>query len=104
MSPKRYAYLIGANGPDNMRLKHAEKDVIRLAEALQGPYCQFTRAEVVIARSRQDGLRGFKQFTEVCAPSDVLLVHFSGHAIFDEQLRLLCNDTDMNDLYTTSLE
>lgn len=87
-----------------MRLKHAEKDVVRLAEALKGSYCQFTRVEVVIAHSLKDSLRGFKQFTEQCDSSDVILVHFSGHAIFDEQLRLLCNDTDLNDLFTTALE
>src|SRR5436309_2118801 len=104
MTQKRYAYLIGANGPPSMHLKHAEKDVIRLADALKGPYCQFTDARVIIAQSRQDGLAGFKTFTDQCQPSDLLLVHFSGHAIFDEQLYLLCNDTDINDLVSTALE
>src|SRR5947209_18904786 len=104
MSQKRYAYLIGANGPKGMQLKHAEKDAIRLADALKGPYCQFTSTEVIIAQSRKDGLAGFKTFTEQCQPSDLLLVHFSGHAIFDEQLYLLCNDTDVNDLFSTALD
>ena len=104
MSQKRYAYLIGANGPPSIRLKHAEKDAIRLADALKGPYCQFTSTEVIIAQSRTIALAGFKTFTEQCQPSDLLLVHFSGHAIFDEQLYLLCNDTDVNDLFSTALE
>ncbi|SRR6266446_6195218 len=104
MSQKRYAYLIGANGPQDMRLKHAETDVIRLADALKGSFCRFASAEVVIADNRQGGLRGFKQFAEQCAPGDLLLVHFAGHAIFDEQLYLLCNDSDINDLISTALE
>ena len=98
MSQERYAFLIGANGPEDMRLKYAETDVIRLAEALKGSYCQFTAAEAVIAHNRDAGLKGFHQFAERCKPSDLLLVHFSGHAIFDEQLYLLTNTTDPNDL------
>src|SRR5947209_1204046 len=98
MSQKRYAYLIGANGPKEMELKHAEKDVRCLADALKGPYCRFAHTEVVTAQSRKDGLKGFKDFAEQGDPSDLLLVHFSGHAIFDEQLYLLCNDTDVKDL------
>src|SRR5579884_1779940 len=104
MSQKRYAYLIGANGPEGMRLKHAERDVTRLADALKGPYCQFAHTEVVIAQSRKDGLKGFKDFAEQRDPTDLLLVHFSGHAYFDEELYLLCNDTDIQDLYSTALE
>jgi HEAT repeat protein len=104
MSQQRYGYLIGANGPLEMRLKYAEKDVTRLAEALRGPYCQFRGVETIIAHSRQDALAGFSKFAAQCEPSDVLLVHFSGHAIFDEQLYLLCNNTDINDIFTTALE
>src|SRR5437764_4227439 len=102
MSQKRYAYLIGANGPESIRLKYAETDVIRLAEALKGPYCRFTSAEVIIAYNRQSGIQGFKQFTEQCESGDLLLVHFSGHAIFDEQFYVLCDDSDINDPLSTA--
>ena len=39
---KRYAFLMGANGPFNQHLKYAEKDVERLAKALTGDLCAFT--------------------------------------------------------------
>jgi len=100
MNQQRYAYLLGANGPESMRLQYAETDVTRLAEVLKGPHCQFTDTKAVIASSRNEGLAGFQQFAECCGPSDLLLVHFSGHAFFDEQLYLLCNTTDPNDLNT----
>src|SRR5450631_3604043 len=103
MSQKRYAYLIGANGPENIRLQYAETDVTRLAETLRGPVCQFTEVESVIAQSRDEGLATFQQFVEQCDASDTLLVHFSGHAFFDtldQQLYLLCNNTDSNNLIT----
>ena len=66
MSQKRYAYLIGANGPQTDRLvtlKYAEKDAQRFAEALLAPRCAFTKAESAIAESRQptlDNLRPVK--------------------------------------------
>jgi hypothetical protein len=103
MSQKRYAYLIGANGPENIRLKYAETDVTRLAEVLLGPVCQFTAVESVIAQSRDEGLATFLQFVEQCEPSDTLLVHFSGHAFFDtfdQLLYLICNNTDSSNLIT----
>ena len=103
MSQKRYAYLIGANGPENIRLQYAETDVTRLAETLRGPVCQFTAVESVIAQSRDEGLATLQQFVEQCDASDTLLVHFSGHAFFDtldQQLYLLCNNTDSNNLIT----
>ncbi len=103
MSQKRYAYLIGANGPANIRLEYAETDITRLAETLRGPSCQFTAVEPIIAQSRDEGLATFQQFVEQCDSSDTLLVHFSGHAFFDpidQQLYLLCNNTDCNNLVT----
>ncbi|WP_201372539.1 HEAT repeat domain-containing protein [Ktedonobacter robiniae] len=105
MSQKRYAYLIGANGPEGMRLKHAEEDVLRLAEALKTPNpCHFAEAVPVIAHTRQSALGSFKAIIDQCNPSDLLLVHFSGHAIFDEQLYLLCNETNLDDIFSSALE
>src|SRR5437588_10593999 len=99
---KRYAYLIGANGPEigGKCLKYAEKDVKLMASALEGPSsrCQFTSVESIIADERQGVLSGLKQYVEQCLPEDVLLIHFSGHAIFDQDLYLVCNDNDVNDL------
>src|SRR5581483_1745579 len=103
MSQKRYAYLIGANGPEHARLKYAESDVTRLADALKGQYCQFTAVEAVIAEHHEKNLIGFQQFAAQCGASDVLLVHFSGHAVFDEELYLLCNTTDTDYLDATAL-
>lgn len=104
MSQQRFAYLMGANGPEQMALRYAESDALRLAEALLGPFCQFTEARVVIAESRDAGLAGLHALTRRCEPSDTLLVHFSGHAIFDRHLYLLCNTTDCDNLYVTAID
>src|SRR5712691_8061034 len=104
MSQQRYAYLIGANGPEQMSLRYAESDALRLAEALMGPFCQFTEAKAVIAESRDTGLAGLQELARRCDPSDILLVHFSGHAIFDRHLYLLCNTTDCDNLYVTGID
>ena len=106
MSQKRYAYLIGANGPQTDRLamlKYAEKDAQRLAEALRTSHCAFTDAEATIAENPQPTLAGLGRFVKQCEPSDLLLVHFSGHADRGRggQLILLCNGTDIDD-YTSS--
>ncbi len=104
MSQQRYAYLIGANGTPQMPLRYAETDAIRLAEALMGPFCQFTEAKAVIADNRDKGLAGLQEIARRCDPSDTLLVHFSGHAIFDRHLYLLCNTTDCDNLYVTAID
>lgn len=104
MRQQRYAYLIGANGPEQMTLRYAESDALRLAEALIGPFCQFTEAKAVIAESRDAGLAGLQELARRCDPSDTLLVHFSGHAIFDRHLYLLSNTTDCDNLYVTAID
>lgn len=46
MSQKRYAYLIGANGPDEQGiepLKYAEQDIKHLEKALSTYPCEFTK-------------------------------------------------------------
>src|SRR5260370_1589453 len=101
MSQKRYAYLIGANGPRTERLvklKYAEKDAQRLAEALLTPHCSFTKAEATTAENPQPTLAGLNRFIKQCEPSDLLLVHFSGHADHGPgaHLILLCNVTDID--------
>jgi HEAT repeat protein len=104
MSQQRYAYLMGANGPEQMALRYAESDALRLAEVLIGPFCQFTEAKAVIALSRDAGLAGLQALARRCDPSDTLLVHFSGHAIFDRHLYLLSNTTDCDNLYVTAID
>ncbi len=104
MSQQRYAYLIGANGPEQMALRYAESDALRLAEALIGPFCKFTEAKAAIAESRDAGLAGLQELARRCDPSDTLLVHFSGHAIFDRRLYLLSNTTDCDNLYVTAID
>jgi HEAT repeat protein len=103
MSQKRYAYLIGANGPQTARLKYAEKDAKRLAGALLAHPCSFTKAEWTIAENRQSTLNSLHRFVKQCEPSDLLIVHFSGHADNDGQLFLLCNDTDIDNYYSSAI-
>ncbi len=106
MSQKRYAYLIGANGSQTERLdtlKYAEKDAQRLAEALLAPRCSFTKAEWMIAESRQPTLDSLYSFVKQCEPSDLLLVRFSGHADNQGQLFLLCNDTDLDNYFSSAI-
>ena len=79
MSQKRYAYLIGANGPQTERvkaLKYAQRDAQRLAEALLASHCAFTKAKWTIAESPQPTLAGLNRLIKQCEPSDLLLVHF----------------------------
>lgn len=104
MSQQRFAYLIGANGPQHMRLRYAETDAMRLAQVLMGSYCQFTEAKAVIADSRDTGLASLQKIARQCDPSDTLLVHFSGHAIFDRHLYLLCNNTDCENFRVTAID
>ena len=99
MSHNRYAYLVGANGPNTQKvnpLKYAEQDAMRLAKAFKGGYCDFTLAEYLVAEKRDKTLAELEQFAQKCEPSDLLIVHFSGHAIYYyEELYLLCNSTDI---------
>ena len=104
---KRYAYLIGANGPQTehlVTLKYAEKDAQRFAEALSSPRCAFTEVELRIAESPQSALAGLNRFVEQCEPSDLLLVHFSGHGWYHRQLFLLCNSTEIDDCISSAIK
>lgn len=106
MGQKRYAFLIGANGPQTARLsslKYAERDAERLTTALKVSPCAFTKAEWTTAANRETALTGLKAFTDQCEPSDLLLVHFSGHGLYDEQLYLICNGTDITNLDASAI-
>ena len=46
----------------------------------------------------------YQKMAQQCDSSDTLLVHFSGHAIFDKHLYLLCNNTDCENLYVTAID
>lgn len=107
MSQKRYAYLIGANGPQTERvkaLKYAQRDAQRLAEALLASHCAFTKAEWTIAESPQPTLAGLNRLIKQCEPSDLLLVHFSGHGNYEGQLFLVCNGTDIDDCLSSAIK
>jgi Caspase domain len=52
---------------------------------------------------REMTLTGLKNFTDHCEPSDLLIVHFSGHGIYDEQLYLVCNGTDITNLDASAI-
>lgn len=105
MMQRRYAFLIGANGPQTQAwraLRYAERDAQRLSEALKGNLCGF-HTEATIAFRRDDTLRRLKLFTDKCEVDDLLVVHFSGHGMYDRELYLLCNDTDVNDLEASAM-
>ena len=107
MDQKRYAYLIGANGPplqNQGSLKYAEQDTQRLATALKNQPCSFIKAECMLATDPRTTLFGLQQFSKECEPSDLLVVHFSGHAIYDEHLYLLCNETDPDFLIASAID
>src|SRR5690349_10841729 len=107
MNQKRYAYLIGANGPQTEQvkaLKYAHRDAQRLAEALLAPPCTFTKAEWTIAESPQPTLAGLNRLIKQCEPSDLLLVHFSGHGNYEGQLFLICNGTDIDDCLSSAIK
>lgn len=106
MSQKRYSFFIGANGPKNPRLsslKFAQRDAERLATALKFSPCAFTKAEWTTAANRETTLTELKAFTDQCEPSDLLLVQFSGHGLYDEQLYLICNGTDITNLDASAI-
>ena len=104
---KRYAYLIGANGPkiNGQCLKYAERDVELMARALTGPSsrCQFVNAKSVIADERHHVLADLNEYVKQCLPEDVLIVHFSGHGYFDQDLYLVCNHSDENDPVSSAI-
>lgn len=78
MGQKRYAYLIGANGPHTERLhslKYAEKDAEYLAKALQGSRCAF-QVKWMKAIEADVILEGLEEFSQQCESSDQLVVHF----------------------------
>lgn len=107
MSHRRYAYCLGANGPRSSwydPLKYAEEDAKRLASALATSPCNFAGTRWEVAEDRNSTLAGLSQFIKQCQSPDLLVVHFSGHAILDEDLYLLCNETDCDDLVSSAVE
>ena len=107
MSQQRYAFLIGANGPQTGpldHLKYAESDVARLAAAYQAQPFAFTGIQLYIAQDRQSTLTQLQQAASHCGPSDLFIVHFSGHGIYRKRLYLVCNNADIENLRATAIE
>ncbi len=104
---KRYAFLIGANGPQSPiwpSLPYAERDVEQLANSLKKSPCEFEYVKYEIAREREKTLDQLGQFLEKCEEDDLLIIYFSGYAILeDEELYLICNDTNRSDLETFAI-
>jgi tetratricopeptide (TPR) repeat protein len=100
MPQKRYAYLIGANGPECQNitpLQYAEKDVEHLQRALGDYPCEFSDVKSTIATSPSDVLTGLERLATACERSDLLIVHFSGHGkVWGGHLYLICNDTQVD--------
>jgi caspase domain-containing protein/AAA ATPase-like protein len=106
MDQKRYAFLMGANGPQSASLnslKYAERDAERLTAALKASPCAFTNVEWMTAANRETTLTRLKNFADQCGTSDLLIVHFSGHGKYDEQLYLICNSTDITNLDASAI-
>jgi hypothetical protein len=106
MDQKRYAFLMGANGPQIeslSTLKYAERDAERLATALKTPPCAFTNVEWMTAASRETTLMKLQDFSDQCQRSDLLIVHFAGHGLYDEQLYLVCNSTKTKSLDASAI-
>ncbi|GCE51370.1 NACHT domain-containing protein [Thermosporothrix hazakensis] len=105
MTHRRFAYLIGANGPASCRLSYAEQDVERLAAVFRGERCQFIAVESIIAESRQQVLSGLKTFLDQCRSEDTVIVVFAGHGcLYGGDFYLVCNGTDLNDPVATAIE
>src|SRR5450755_2037822 len=107
MSYRRYAYCLGANGPqglENGPLKYAELDAMRLAKAFTDRPCHFEKTTWEVAADPRRTLANLSQFVRQCESPDLLVVHFSGHAILDEELYLLCNETDCDDLISSAID
>ncbi|MBA2393179.1 MAG: tetratricopeptide repeat protein [Ktedonobacteraceae bacterium] len=107
MPQKRYAYLIGANGPRQPHrvvetLKYAEKDIKRLETALSAHPCAFTEVNSIIADTPTPVIEGLELLVRKCEQSDLLVVHFSGHGYLDKHLYLICNETDIGRKLFTS--
>jgi tetratricopeptide (TPR) repeat protein len=100
MPQKRYAYLIGANGPKHQNiisLQYAEKDVEHLQRALSDHPCEFTDVKSAIATNPLDVLIGLERLATSCERSDLLIVHFSGHGkVWGGNLYLICNETEID--------
>src|SRR5947209_6598019 len=99
MSQKRFAYLIGANGPCDQGiepLKYAEQDIKHLEKALSTYPCEFTIVEKAIASIPNAALDGLEILANACSPADLLVIHFAGHAFSsDGHLYLICNESDI---------
>jgi hypothetical protein len=107
MDQKRYAFIMGANGPQTeslSSLKYAERDAERLAAALKAPPCAFTNVEWMTADGRETTLMKLQDFADQCKPSDMLIVHFSGHGIYNRQLYLICNGTKIRHLNASAID
>ena len=107
MAQKRYAYLIGANGPQNQphaveSLKYAEKDIERLEAALSGDPCAFTEVKSIIANTPTLVIEGLELLARKCEQADLFVVHFSGHGYLERHLYLICNETDVERRLFTS--
>ena len=107
MAQKRYAYLIGANGPQNQpnvieSLKYAEKDVERLEKVLNAHPCAFTEVKSIVAHSPNLVIQGLELLARKCEQSDLLVVYFSGHGYMERNLYLICNGTDVEQKLFTS--
>ncbi|GHO88019.1 HEAT repeat domain-containing protein [Dictyobacter formicarum] len=109
MEQKRYAYLVGANGPtiQGKTLKYAERDAQLLAEVWRDPQglCKFTAVKDIVADSYATIAADFLEFIQQCNEDDVVIFHFAGHGIFyKQQLYLVCNDTNIKRFMATSIK
>jgi Caspase domain len=55
------------------------------------------------AVNREMTLTALKGFADQCEAPDLLIVHFSGHGKYDEQLYLICNGTEIPNLDASAI-
>lgn len=100
MPQKRYAYLIGANGPEHQNitpLQYAEKDIEHLQRAFGDYPCEFSDVKSTIATNPSNVLTDLERLATSCERSDLLMVHFSGHGkVWGGHLYLICNTTQVS--------
>jgi tetratricopeptide (TPR) repeat protein len=107
MGQQRYAFLFGANGPQTKylnRLHYAERDIERLSKVFKAKRFAFTDVQPFIAYDRESTLTKLQHAARQCEPTDLFIVHYSGHGLYRKRLYLICNNADIENLRATAIE
>jgi len=76
----RYAFIIGANGPDAFgRLKYAADDAARFGQVISGPHYSFTIVQPTQPSDPYEIKRELDKVAKSCREEDAYIFFFSGH-------------------------